>query len=86
MSTIFLKHWVTTGKCDAGMSVEKVPAVVNIKTLKGRFIAHKFSTGHGRWGGEECGKKRRVLLASLQSSIRRKRMAGLKTKQGRLRG
>ncbi len=37
----------------AGMSVENVPAVVNIKALKGRFIAHKFSTG----GGEECGKK-----------------------------
>ena len=27
------------------MSAENVPAVVNIKTLKGRFIAHKFSTG-----------------------------------------
>ena len=27
------------------MSVENVPAVVNIKTLKGRFIANKFSTG-----------------------------------------
>jgi hypothetical protein len=60
MSMIFLKHWVTTGKCDAGMSVEKVPAVVNIKTLKGRFIAHKFSTGHGRWGGEEWKKKKSV--------------------------
>ena len=32
-------------KCDAGMSVEDVPAVVNIKTLKGRLIAHKFNTG-----------------------------------------
>jgi len=32
-------------KCDAGMSVENVPAVVDIKTLKGRFITHKFSTG-----------------------------------------
>jgi len=32
-------------KCDAGMSVENVSTVVNIKTLKGRFIAHKFSTG-----------------------------------------
>ena len=32
-------------KCDAGMSVENVPAVVNIKALKARFIAHKFSTG-----------------------------------------
>ena len=32
-------------KCDAGMPVENLPAVVNIKTLKGRLIAHKFSTG-----------------------------------------
>jgi hypothetical protein len=30
-------------KCDAGMSVQNVPAVGNIKTLKGQFIAHKFS-------------------------------------------
>jgi hypothetical protein len=30
------------------MSVENVPAVFRIKTLKGRFIAHKFSTG---WAG-----------------------------------
>ena len=27
------------------MSVENVRAIVNIKTLKGRFITHKFSTG-----------------------------------------
>ena len=27
------------------MSVENVPAVVNIKPLKGQFIAHKFYTG-----------------------------------------
>jgi hypothetical protein len=27
------------------MSVENVPAVVNIKTLEGQFVAHKFSTG-----------------------------------------
>jgi hypothetical protein len=27
------------------MSVENVPEVVNINTLKGRFIAHKFSSG-----------------------------------------
>jgi hypothetical protein len=33
-------------RCDAGMSVEYVPAVVDIKTLKGRFIAHKFSIAH----------------------------------------
>ena len=30
--------------CDDGMSVENVPAVANINTLKGRFIAHKFSS------------------------------------------
>ena len=33
------------GDCAAGMSVENVPAVVNIRTLKGRFIAHKLSAG-----------------------------------------
>ncbi len=27
------------------MSVEDVPAIANIKTLKGRLIAHKFNTG-----------------------------------------
>jgi hypothetical protein len=31
-------------KCDVGVSVDNVSAV-KIKTLKGRFIAHKFSTG-----------------------------------------
>ena len=40
-------------KCDTGMSVENVPAIVNIKTLKGRLIAHKFNAGCG----EECGKE-----------------------------
>jgi len=38
-------HVLHVCKCEAGMSVENVPAAVNIKTLKGRFIAHKFSTG-----------------------------------------
>jgi len=35
-------------ECDAGMSFEDVPAIFNIKTLKGRLIAHtdlKFNTG-----------------------------------------
>ena len=32
-------------KCDFPSSVEDVPAVVNIKTLRGRLIAHRFSTG-----------------------------------------
>ena len=47
-------------KCDAGMSVEDVPAIVNIKILKGRLIAHKFNTGW--WGrqvrGTSCCCKR----------------------------
>ena len=32
-------------KCDPGMSVENVHAIVTIRTVKGRFIAHKFSIG-----------------------------------------
>ncbi len=44
-------------KCDAGMSVENVRAVANIKRLKGRFIANKFSTGWAEGGGEECAKE-----------------------------
>ena len=36
-------------ECDVGMSVEDVPAIVNIKTLKGRLIAHKFNTGWWVW-------------------------------------
>ena len=42
-------------KCDAGMSVENLPAVDNMKTLKGRstMIAHTISNWVGG-GGEEC--------------------------------
>jgi hypothetical protein len=56
------------------MSAENVPAVVNIKT-KGRLIAHQFSTG---WtvGVVKSVEKRRVLLASFQSSVRQKRIDG----------
>jgi hypothetical protein len=44
-------------KCDAGMSVGDVPAIVNIKTLKGRSI----SILGGWWGcGEECRKEKSV--------------------------
>jgi hypothetical protein len=42
------------------MSVENVPVVVNIKTLKGRFTAHKFSTGwapHWAVGVMKSGKE-----------------------------
>ena len=47
-------------KCDAGMSVEGVPAIANIKTLKGRLIVHKFNTG---WavGAEECGQEEKCF-------------------------
>jgi hypothetical protein len=65
MSVMFLKHWVRTS--DAGMSVENVPAVVNIKKRKGRFIGHTFSTG---WAVDvlKSVENRKVLLTSLQSS------------------
>ena len=59
----------------AGMSVENVSAVVNITTLKGRFIAYKFSTG---WAvGVVKGVEKKSSVAghvSLQSSISQKRI------------
>jgi hypothetical protein len=63
-------------KCDAGMSVENVPAVVNIKTLNGRWIAHKFSTW---WavGVVKTGKMESVS-GQFALSISQKRIAGLK--------
>jgi hypothetical protein len=52
-------------KCDAGMSVENVTAVVNKKRLQGQFAAHKFSTA---WAvGEKkksVSKRKKVFLAS----------------------
>jgi len=49
-------------RCDERLQTktkaENVPAIVNIKTLKGRFIPHKFFTGWAVWvvksGKEEC--------------------------------
>jgi hypothetical protein len=41
-------------KCDPGMSVENVHAIVTIRTVKGRFIAHKFSIG---WAVDVAGLK-----------------------------
>ena len=63
-------------KCDPGMSVENVPAVVNIKTLNGRWIAHKFSTW---WvvGVVKTGKKESVS-GQFALSISQKRITGLK--------
>ena len=37
--------------------MEDVPAIVNIKTLKGRLIAHKFNTG---WAVKSVKKKKSV--------------------------
>ena len=42
------------------MSVENVPAVFNIKTPKGRFMAHKFSTGCAKGGVKSVEKKKSV--------------------------
>jgi hypothetical protein len=43
---MFLKHWVTTSVTLECLSrLDDVPVVVDIKTMKARFIAHKFSTG-----------------------------------------
>ena len=69
--------------CHAAMSVENAPAVVNRKTLKGLFIAHKFSAG---WACLREWKRRRLLLTSLQSSISQKRAGGLKTQTGKITG
>ena len=46
MCVMFLMHWVST-KCDAGMSVEEVPAIVNIKNTEGAI--HTSSTLNVRW-------------------------------------
>ena len=58
------------------MSVENVPAVVNIKTLKGRFIAHKFSTGWSVWVVKSVEKKKSV--ADEFAVKYKKRIAGQK--------
>ncbi len=49
-----------SSKCDIGMSVENVPAVISMKTLKIRFIAHKFCTGWSLGVVKSVGKKKRV--------------------------
>ena len=44
-------------KCDAGMPVENMPAVVDIQTLKGRFYCTQVLYWVGGGDGEECGKE-----------------------------
>jgi len=77
MSVMFLIHFHPRGeyKCDSGMFVGDVSVIVNIKTLKGRLIAHKFNTiFNTQWVDGGCGeewKRGRVFLVRLQSSIGR---------------
>jgi hypothetical protein len=47
-------------KCDAGMSVETVPAVVNIKTLKGNLL-QKSSPLRGRWVWRRVSKRKKSV-------------------------
>ena len=49
------------------MSVENVTVVVNIKTLEGRFIAHKFSTGWEVGVVKSCGNSLFSLEILLQA-------------------
>ena len=69
------------------MSVEDVPVIVNIKTLKGRLIAHKFNTG---WSvgvvKPECGKEEECCWPVCSQIKVRNVLLDSKTKQGRLRG
>ena len=60
MSVTFLMHWVSEYKCDTGMSVQDVHVIVNIKTLKGRLIVHKFNTGWAVGVVKSVEKKKRV--------------------------
>ena len=45
------------------LNPEDVPAIVNIKTLKGRLIAHKFNTGWAVGVVKSVEKKKRVAGA-----------------------
>ena len=56
MSVMFLKHWVSTSVTPE-ISVENVPAVVHIKTPKGRFYCTQVLYWVGGGDGEECGKE-----------------------------
>ncbi len=68
---------------DVGMSVEDVPAIVNIKTLKGRLSAHKFNTG---WVvGVVKSVEKTSVPGQFAVKYRSKTFLDSKTKQGRLR-
>jgi hypothetical protein len=68
------------------MSVENVPAGININTLKGRFIAHKFSTG---WTVGVVKSVEQTKSVAGKFSVKYKSETYCwtkKKKQGRLRG
>jgi len=44
-------------ECPLGLSVEDVPELVKITTLKRRLLAHRFSTAVGGGWGEESRKE-----------------------------
>ena len=72
-------------KCDAGVSVENVPVVTNIKTLNGLFIARNFSSG---WTTRVVKRVEKMSVAG-QLAVKYKSETLLldsKIKQGRLRG
>ena len=62
------------------MSVENVPAIVDIKTPMARFIAHKFSTGWAVGMVKSVEKKKSVAgqFAAVKCRTGQKRIAGLK--------
>ena len=51
------------------MSVEDVPVIVNINTLKGRLIAHKFNTG---WavGVVKSVEKKKSVAGQSQAAVK----------------
>ena len=69
------------------MSVRNVTVVVNIRTLKGRFIAHKFSNGWAVGMVKSVEKKKSVAgLAVKYKSDSLKRIAELKNETGKFTG
>jgi len=73
-------------KGDAEMSLENGPAVVNIKTLKGRFIAPQVLHWVGDGRGEECGKEKECCWPGCSQVQFRNVLLDSKTKKARLRG
>jgi hypothetical protein len=71
-------------ECDAGMSVEDVSAIVHVKTLKGRLIAHKFNTG---WtvGVKKSVQRKKSVAGQFPVKHSSETLLDTKTEQERLR-